>query len=183
MLTRYGGLYDQHANRTAPYSVREGVSSLLEAPSIKQDGRKDCLEERIQHANMAWWRDVKIHRSKDVPSRVKCRRMVEHVYSVFCFGSEKVGPGVKPSWTESKDGKQKTMRCLCSASNRKTMRTSLGTGKGRLHDLDKDEAAISCDLYGREIHFTNSKTLVGWSMSRPTVTRVAFDLPECNEQK
>ena len=107
MLTRYGGLYDQHANRTAPYSVREGVSSLLEAPSIKQDGRKDCLEERIQHANMAWWRDVKIHRSNDVPSRVKCRRMVEHVYSVFCFGSEKVGPGVKPSWTESKDGKQK----------------------------------------------------------------------------
>ena len=80
-------------------------------------------------------------------------------------------------------GNKKAMRCLCSASNRKTMRTSLGTGKGRLHDLDKDEAAISCDLYGREIHFTNSKTLVGWSMSRPTVTRVAFDLPECKEQK
>ena len=32
-----------------------------------------------------------------------------------------------------------------------------------------------CDLQGRRINFTNSKTLV----SRPTVTRV--DLPECKE--
>ena len=42
----------------------------------------------MQNANKAWWRDVKIYRSKDVPWRVKCRRMMEHVYSVFCFGSE-----------------------------------------------------------------------------------------------
>ena len=31
---------------------------------------------------------MKIYRVKDVPWRMKCRRMVEHVYSVFCFGSE-----------------------------------------------------------------------------------------------
>ena len=31
--------------------------------------------------------------------------------------------------------------------------------------------------------FTNSKTLVGWSMLRPTVPRVTFDLPECKELK
>ena len=37
---------------------------------------------------MAWWRDFKIYRSKDVPWSVKCKRMVEHVSSVFCFGSE-----------------------------------------------------------------------------------------------
>ena len=35
-----------------------------------------------------------------------------------------------------------------------------------------------CDLWGRKINFTNSETLVGWSVSRPTVPRVTFDLPE-----
>ena len=44
------------------------------------------MEERMQSANKACWKDVKIYRSKDVPWRVKCRRMVEIVYSVFCFG-------------------------------------------------------------------------------------------------
>ena len=41
----------------------------------------------MQNAKKAWWRNVKIYRNKDVPWRVKCRRMVEHVQSVFCFGS------------------------------------------------------------------------------------------------
>ena len=40
---------------------------------------------------------------------------------------------------------------------------------------------IVCDLQGRRMNFTNSKTLVGWSVSRPTVTRVASDLPERKE--
>ena len=56
---------------------------------FNQAGRtQDSLEERMQSANKAWWRDVKIYRSKDVPWRVKCMVMLEHVYSVFCFGSE-----------------------------------------------------------------------------------------------
>ena len=32
-----------------------------------------------------------------------------------------------------------------------------------------------------KINFTNSKTLVGRSVSRPTVTRVTFDLPETKD--
>ena len=36
----------------------------------------------------AWYKDVKIYRSKDVPWRVKCKRMVDKVFSVFCVGSE-----------------------------------------------------------------------------------------------
>ena len=36
-----------------------------------------------------------------------------------------------------------------------------------------------CELQGRKINFTNSKTLV----LRPIVTRVTFDLPECEELK
>ena len=38
-----------------------------------------------------------------------------------------------------------------------------------------------CDLQGRKINFTNLKTLVRRSLSRPSVTRVTFDLPECKE--
>ena len=45
---------------------------------------------RLQSANKAWWRDVKIHRSKDVPWRKKRRRMLEHVYCVFCFWERKL---------------------------------------------------------------------------------------------
>ena len=51
----------------------------------RQGKAHEGIEERMQSANEAWWKDVKIHRSKDVPWRVKCRRMVEHVYSVFCL--------------------------------------------------------------------------------------------------
>ena len=40
---------------------------------------------------------------------------------------------------------------------------------------------IVATFQGRKINFTKSKTLVGWSMSRPTVTRVTSDLPECEE--
>ena len=40
------------------------------------------------HANNAWWRDVKNYKSKDVPWRMKCRRMVEHVHRAFYSGSE-----------------------------------------------------------------------------------------------
>ena len=36
----------------------------------------------------ACWRDIVVYRSKDVPWRIKCRRLVDHVYSVFSFGSE-----------------------------------------------------------------------------------------------
>ena len=37
----------------------------------------------------------------------------------------------------------------------------------------------SATFQGRKINFTNSKKL--WWASRPTVTRVSFDLPECKE--
>ena len=49
--------------------------------SVKGERTKG-LEERMQSANKAWWRDVKFYRSKDVPWRIKCRRMVEHVCGV-----------------------------------------------------------------------------------------------------
>ena len=48
----------------------------------------DAIEERMQSANKAHWRDIQVYKSKDVPLRIKCRRLVDHVYSVFSFGSE-----------------------------------------------------------------------------------------------
>ena len=53
----------------------------------RQGKAHDAFEERMQSANKAWWKDVKIYRSKDVPCRIKCRTMVEHVCSVFSLGS------------------------------------------------------------------------------------------------
>ena len=44
--------------------------------------------ERMQSANKAFWKDSVIFKSKDVPWRVKCQRLVDHVYAVFAFGSE-----------------------------------------------------------------------------------------------
>ena len=44
---------------------------------------QDSFEERMQSANKAWWRDVKMYRSEYVPWRITCRRSVEHVNSVF----------------------------------------------------------------------------------------------------
>ena len=57
--------------------------------SLNRQGKThEGIEERMQSANKDWWRDAKIYRSNDVSWRVKCSRMVEHLYSVFCFGGE-----------------------------------------------------------------------------------------------
>ena len=49
---------------------------------------------------------------------------------------------------------------------------------GRLA-VETGHYVVCCDFEGRKINFANSKTLVGRSVSRPTVARVTFDLPEC----
>ena len=52
-----------------------------------------------------------------------------------------------------------------------------GPSQARRHVWDRAD----CDIQGRKINITNSKTLVGWWMSRLTITRVTSDLPECKE--
>ena len=39
-------------------------------------------------ANKAFSKDILIYKSKDVPWKVKCQRLVDHVNAVFAFGSE-----------------------------------------------------------------------------------------------
>ena len=61
---------------------------ILGCAMNRQGTTLDAIEERMQSANKANWRDILVYRSKDVPWRIKCRRLVDHVYSVFSFGSE-----------------------------------------------------------------------------------------------
>ena len=48
----------------------------------------DATEGRMQSANKAFWKDILIFTSKDVPWKVKCQRLVDHVNAVFASGSE-----------------------------------------------------------------------------------------------
>ena len=43
--------------------------------SFNQGRRKTASKNECKNANKAWWRSAKICRSKDVPWRVKCRRI------------------------------------------------------------------------------------------------------------
>ena len=59
----------------------------------RQRKSHEATEERMQSANKAFWKDFMIYQSKDVSWKVKCQRLVDHVYPVFTFGSE------NRSWT------------------------------------------------------------------------------------
>ena len=48
----------------------------------------DAVEERMQSANKAFCKDIKIYRSKEFLWKVKRQRLVDHVYAVFSFGIE-----------------------------------------------------------------------------------------------
>ena len=48
----------------------------------------DAVEDRMQSANKAFWKDCVIFKSKDVPWKVKCQRLVDHVFVIFAFGNE-----------------------------------------------------------------------------------------------
>ena len=54
----------------------------------RQGKSNDTIEEIMQCANKAFWRDILMYKSKDVPWKVRRRRLVDHVCAVFAFGSE-----------------------------------------------------------------------------------------------
>ena len=79
----------REGQRTGEYKILFKKHFKILVYTFNQAGRTlDCIEERMQNADKSWWSDVKIYRSKDVPRRVKCKGVVEHVFIVFCFGSE-----------------------------------------------------------------------------------------------
>ena len=61
-----------------------------DASSVPREKKAKSLEEKMQSANKAWWREVKIYQRKVVPWRIEMQKMVDQVYSVFCFGSENI---------------------------------------------------------------------------------------------
>ena len=42
----------------------------------------------MQSANKTFWKDIVIYTSKNVSWKIKCQRLVDHVYAVFAVGSE-----------------------------------------------------------------------------------------------
>ena len=61
---------------------------ILGCKMNRQGKTCDAVKERMQSANRAFWKDIKIHKSKDVPWRIKFQPLVDHVYAVFSFGCE-----------------------------------------------------------------------------------------------
>ena len=72
----------------------EDTFKILGCAVNRQGKTCDAVEERMQSANKAFWKGIMICKSKDVPWKVMCQRLVDHVYAVFTFGSENW------SWTQ-----------------------------------------------------------------------------------
>ena len=71
----------------------ENKFKILSRAMNRQGKTYDALEERMQSATKAFWKDSLIFKSKDVPWKIKCQRLVDHVNAEFAFWSENL------SWT------------------------------------------------------------------------------------
>ena len=60
----------------------EDEFKILGCVMNRQGKTCEAVEERMQSANKAFWKDIMTFKSKDVPWRIKCRRLVDHVYAV-----------------------------------------------------------------------------------------------------
>ena len=77
-------------------------------------------EERMQSVNKAIWKDTLTHRSKDIPRKIKCQRLVDHVFAVFSFGSENW------SWTTQTFERMGDKAYASSFPVQKTKRSNMG---------------------------------------------------------
>ena len=62
----------------------EGEFKIFGCAMNRQGQAPDALEERMQSANKAHWKDIMINNSKDIPWKIKCRRL----FDIFSFASE-----------------------------------------------------------------------------------------------
>ena len=79
----------------------EDTFKILGCAMNRQGKTCDAVEERMQSANKAFWKDIVIFKSKDAPWKMKCQSLVDQVYAVFAFRSENW------SWTEQTMEKSK----------------------------------------------------------------------------
>ena len=86
----------------------------------RQGKTHEGIEERMQIRKQGLVERCEIYKSKDVRCRVKCKRMVEHVYSVFFFffGSENWS-WTKKTFNRIKGWETKAMKSSISLSKRK----------------------------------------------------------------
>ena len=54
----------------------------------RQGKSHDDIEERLHSASKTFWKAILIYKSEDVPWKVKCQRLDDHVCAVFTYGSE-----------------------------------------------------------------------------------------------
>ena len=76
----------------------EDTFKMLSCALCRQGKTNDAVEERMQSANKTFWKDILIYKSKDIPWKIKCQRLVDHVCAVFAFGVKYW------SWTIHNDG-------------------------------------------------------------------------------
>ena len=62
---------------------------ILGSAMSRQEKTYDTEGERMQSTEKSFWKDSLIYKSKDVPMKIKCQRLMDHVFVVFAFGSEK----------------------------------------------------------------------------------------------
>ena len=115
---------------------------ILGCATNRQGKSLDAIEERMQSANKANWRDILVCRSKDVPVRIKCKRLVDYVCSVFSFGSENW------SWTiqtmdRIKRWETKLMMRLFRFNRWNMSRIPYDMLQRRQEDLDTDGITLS----------------------------------------
>ena len=70
----------------------------------RQGKTHDAIEERMQSANKAFWKYILRIKSKDAPWKVKCRRLVHHVYMQSLRSEVKTGHGPHRQGKRSKKG-------------------------------------------------------------------------------
>ena len=74
------------------FSFEEKIKILGYALN-RQEKALDAIEEIMQVANKVFWKNILIFKSKDVSWKIKCRRLVDHVYAVFFFWGVRIGHG------------------------------------------------------------------------------------------
>ena len=107
----------------------EDEFKILGCALNRQGKTCDAVEERMQSANKVFWKDIVIYKSKDVPWKVKCQRLVDHVYAVFAFGSE-IWSWTQQTMEEIKGWETKTIPII--PSKYKTMRRGSDTTRERV---------------------------------------------------
>ena len=125
--------------KKGPHTFPSDKSFKILGYIFKPAGKiQDSLDGRMQSANKACWRDVKIYKSKDVPWRRKCRRMLDQACSVLCFGSERWSWS-RATFTELQVGKVMRRLFRFNRGRRNVERIPYEDSEGGMDFLEEDE--------------------------------------------